>query len=386
MIKIREMFKIIKKIIMEKPKKLLLVGGGHAHIFLIKQFALKPIPGVDLFLVSDSNYQYYSGMAAGYVEGIYGLEEISFDLRKMCRHSGVEFIKGRVTGIDAQNRCVTLESDEIVPFDILSLDTGSDMAGGNVQGVVEFAWCIKPLGNLIALRKNFIGLTAYESQVVIAGAGAAGIEMAFALKALSDIMKKNIEITLAHSGNLILKGYHENVREKTMRKLNRDKIKVLSNHKISSILEKDIFMESGKQINYDFLIWAAGPKANPLYKSSGFSVDKDGYMIVNSYLQSVDYDFIFGAGDCISFSEFAYVKKVGVYAIREAPYLYGNLLRFIRNEGLQRYIPQKNYLAIISAGEKQAIMQYQGMAISGGMSYKLKGFIDCRFMKKFKFY
>ena len=84
---------------MEKFKKLLMVGGGHAHIFLIKQFALKPIPGVDLLLVSDCNYQYYSGMTTGYVEGIYGLDENSFDLKKMCKHSGVEFIKGKITGI-----------------------------------------------------------------------------------------------------------------------------------------------------------------------------------------------------------------------------------------------------------------------------------------------
>ncbi|GCD11923.1 hypothetical protein [Clostridium tagluense] len=106
----------------------------------------------------------------------------------------------------------------------------------------------------------------------------------------------------------------------------------------------------------------------------------------DSYLQSVDYDFIFGAGDCISFYEFSYVKKVGVYAIREAPHLYNNILKFIRNDGLQEYIPQKNYMAIISSGNKKGIIQYKGMAISGGACWKLKDFIHCKFMKKFKFY
>ncbi|MCB2313567.1 FAD-dependent oxidoreductase [Clostridium tagluense] len=371
---------------MEKIKRLLLVGGGHTHIFLIKQFCLNPIPGFEVLLVSDSNYQYYSGMAAGYVEGFYNLDEISFDLKKMCKHGGVEFIHGRITGIDAQNRCVTLESNEIVYFDILSVDTGSDMAGKSVHGVLKYACCIKPLENLFTLRGNFMENIANGSQVVIAGAGAAGIEMAFALKVLSDKIKKNIKITLVHSGNLILKGYHENVREITLRMLSKDKIEVLSNHKILRISEKNIFMESGKQIKYDFLIWAAGPKANPLYKASGFKVDADGYMMVNSYLQSVDYDFVFGAGDCISFYEFSYVKKVGVYAIREAPHLYNNILKFIRNDGLKEYIPQKNYMAIISSGNKKGIMQYKGMAISGGACWKLKDFIDCKFMKKFKFY
>ncbi|MGH4052569.1 MAG: FAD-dependent oxidoreductase [Clostridium sp.] len=69
-------------------------------------------------------------------------------------------------------------------------------------------------------------------------------------------------------------------------------------------------MESGKQLNYDFLVWASGPAANPMYKDSGITVDNAGYMRVNSYLQSVDYPFIFGTGDCSSFSDFEYVKKI----------------------------------------------------------------------------
>ncbi|MGK0467453.1 FAD-dependent oxidoreductase [Clostridium sp.] len=370
---------------MQKPKRLLLVGGGHAHVFLIKQFYLKNIPGLEVVLVTPGQYQYYSGMAAGYVEGIYKEEDMSFDLKKMCQKSRVKYIKGRITGIDAKNRCVKLENHEIVSFDVISVDTGSEMAGKNVQGVVEYAYCVKPLENLFKLRENFIAQMFEESQVVIVGAGAAGIEMAFALKSLSCKMKINVEIILAHSGNSILKGYNENVREKTLKKLEKDKIKILSQSKISSVSEINLFIESGEQIKYDFLVWAAGPKSNPMYKASGFTVDKGGYMVVNRYLQSVDYPFIFGAGDCISFCDFEYVKKVGVYATREAPYLINNILKFIDNEGLKEYIPQVDYLAIISAGNKKGIMQYKGMANMGRLSWKLKDYIDRVFMEKFKY-
>lgn len=371
---------------MQKPKRLLLIGGGHAHVFLIKQFCLKSIEGLEVVLVTACQYQYYSGMAAGYVEGIYKSKDMSFDLKKMCQKSGVKFIQGRITEIDAQNRCVKVENRETVSFDVLSVDTGSEMAGKDIEGVVEYAWCVKPLENLSRLREKFIEQTVDGRNVVIAGAGAAGIEIAFALKALSDKMEKNVKITLVHSGDTILKGYHENVREKTLQKLNKDKIEVLSKHKISKVLETNISLVSGKQINYNFLVWAAGPAANPIYKSAGFTVDKAGYMIVNSYLQSVDYPFIFGAGDCIAFSEFQYVKKVGVYAIREAPYLLVNILRFLKNEELQRYVPQKSYLAIISAGNKKGILQYKSIGTLSSLSWKLKDFIDRRFMKEYQFY
>jgi pyridine nucleotide-disulfide oxidoreductase family protein len=371
---------------MQKPKRLLLVGGGHAHVFLIKQFFLKNIPELEVILVTACQYQYYSGMASGYVEGVYKEEDMSFDLKKMCNRSSVKYIEGRVIGIDAENKCVKLENNETVFFDVISLDTGSEMAGKNVEGVVEYAYCVKPLQNLFKLRENFIEQIFEGSQVVISGAGAAGIEIAFALKGLADKMEKNVKITLLHRGNLILKGYNENIREKTLSKLRKDKIEVLSHHKILKVLENNISMESGRQINYDFLVWGAGPVSNPMYKASGITVDKLGYMLVNRYLQSVDYPFIFGAGDCISFFDFQYVKKVGVYAIREAPYLFNNILKFIKDETLQEYIPQTDYLAIISAGNKKGIMQYKRAAIIGSISWEIKNFIDRGFMKKFKFY
>jgi pyridine nucleotide-disulfide oxidoreductase family protein len=372
--------------VMKKPKILLLVGGGHAHVFLIKQFYLKNIPELEVILVTACQYQYYSGMAAGYVEGVYKEEDMSFDLKKMCQKSRVRYIEGRIIGIDVENKCVKLENNETLSFDVISLDTGSEMAGKSVEGVVEYAYCVKPLENLFKLRENFIEQIFEASQVLISGAGAAGIEIAFALKALADKQKKNVKITLLHRGNLILKGYNENVREMTIRKLNKDKIEVLSQHKILKVLENNLSLESGKQINYDFLVWAAGPVSNPMYKASGITVDKDGYMLVNLYLQSIDYPFIFGAGDCVSFPDFTYVKKVGVYAIREAPYLFNNILKFIKNEALQEYMPQTDYLAIISAGNKKGIMQYKRMAIKGSISWRLKNFIDSGFMKKFKFY
>ncbi len=311
---------------MQKTKRLLLVGGGHAHVFLIKQFFLKNIPELEVVLVTACQYQYYSGMAAGYVEGVYKEEDMSFDLKKMCQKSSVKYIEGRITGIDAENKCVKLENNETLSFDVISLDTGSEMAGKSVEGVVEYAYCVKPLENLFKLRKNFIDQIFEGSQVVISGAGAAGIEIAFALKSLANKMKKNVKITLMHRGNLILKGYNENVRKITIRKLKKDKIEVLSQHTILKVLENNLSLEFGKQINYDFLVWAAGPVSNPMYKASGITVDKAGYMLVNHYLQSVDYPFIFGAGDCISFSDFQYVKKVGVYATKESPYLFNNII------------------------------------------------------------
>ncbi len=369
---------------MKAHKRLLLVGGGHAHIFLIKQFYLKGITDLEVVLVSTSQYQYYSGMASGFVEGIYTQEELSFDFKTMCQKSGVLFIEAKVIQINAINRTIKLEKHEVISFDILSFDTGSEMAGKSMEGVLEYAWCVKPLENLSNLRTNFIEQMQDGDQVFIAGGGAAGVEMSLALRALSHKIKKSVKIALVDRNPLILKGYSKDVRASALRKLNKDKIMVLTNHKISRVYQNSFITESGEQRHHDFLVWAAGPTANQMYKDSGLSVDQDGYMKVNGYLQSIDHPFIFGAGDCISFVNFQYVNKVGVYAVKAAPYLMDNILKYNSGKEMTAYLPQKDYLAILSTGNNTGILQYKGRVISGHLVWKLKDFIDRSFMRKYK--
>ena len=61
-------------------RDLLLVGGGHSHVQVLKHFAMNPVPGVRLTLVSDADVAPYSGMVPGYIAGHYALDEIHIAL------------------------------------------------------------------------------------------------------------------------------------------------------------------------------------------------------------------------------------------------------------------------------------------------------------------
>jgi NADH dehydrogenase FAD-containing subunit len=227
----------------------------------------------------------------------------------MCEKSGIRYIEGRAIAINPKERSVELDTNQTVTFDILSVDTGSEMAGKNLEGVQDYAWCVKPLDNLVKLKSSLMEQIQDGLEVVIAGAGAAGIEIALSLKALSENMKKKINITMVTSGSELLKGHPENVKQITVKKLHQGEIVTLFNHRIAKINKNNLIMASGEQIKYDLLVWAIGPAANKMYKDSGFTVDEAGYMLVNGYLQSVDYPNIFGAGDCISFAGSRTIKK-----------------------------------------------------------------------------
>ena len=83
-------------------RDLVLVGGGHTHILFLKKFAMNPIEGVRITLVSPRGSATYSGMIPGYIAGHYDLDAVQINLRALCRYAGADFIESEVEGIDLQ--------------------------------------------------------------------------------------------------------------------------------------------------------------------------------------------------------------------------------------------------------------------------------------------
>ncbi|MCZ8516951.1 FAD-dependent oxidoreductase [Paenibacillus filicis] len=358
-------------------KTLLLVGGGHAHLHILKQLQTGALPGVRTILISPSEFQYYSGMLSGYIEGVYRLDEIRLSLDHLTRRAGIEWMKDRAVSVDPARQTVLTEQGTTVRYDVVSFDIGSLTAHTEITGVAEHAVMIKPYDAVAEIVEKI----DRAEQIVVAGGGASGVEVSLAIQARRSKSGKLTPVSLISAGGLLSKSgpaFSRKITEIVQGK----GIHLCTNDPVTDLTANRVRLKSGS-LPFDQLLWLAGPRAPAIFSRSEVA-DKAGYLLLNSKLQSVFYPNIFGAGDCVTIDEHPGLDKAGVYAVREAPILWNNLKQFLNDGQLARYKPQRSYLSILSTGGQEGLLLYKGLAFHGGWCWKLKREIDKAFMDNYR--
>jgi NADH dehydrogenase FAD-containing subunit len=364
-------------------KQLVIVGAGHAHLTILKNLPEFINAGHDVTVVSSSSLHYYSGMGPGMLSGIYRPEEIRFDVKKMSQNRGAVFIEDKVVKIHPQKKKIDLQSGQTLPYDLMSVNTGSFVPVEAPDTSDDFVIPVKPIENLLSARYKIIeALKRKELRITIVGGGPTGVEVAGNLDRLVRNESGKCRITLV-AGTRLLRQFKNGVRNRVRNALIRRQVQVVEGSRMSAIKDKSVALADGSEIESDIVFMAVGVKPSPLFKDSGLTIGQDGGMLVNQYLQSVSYPEIFGGGDCISF-EPQPLAKVGVYAVRQNPILFNNLLGFLKDTALEPFKPQKSVLLAFNLGDGTAVVQWHSVVWSGRLGFALKNYIDQTFMKNFQ--
>ena len=177
--------------------------------------------------------------------------------------------------------------------------------------------------------------------------------------------------------------FHDDVKKKISRSLKRRGIEILESGYVEKIKTNEIILESGESYDTDVIFLAIGVKPSPLFKESDLPTGPDGGLLVNQYLQCTEYPEIFGGGDCIYFKNQP-LDKVGVYAVRENPLLYQNLMASFEGRALQSFDPGGDYLLIFIMGDGTGVLRKKWLTFDGRLAFRIKDYIDRRFMNKFQ--
>jgi selenide,water dikinase len=372
-----------------RSRRLLLVGAGHAHVEVLRRWVRRPIPAVTLTVIDGNLRPTYSGMLPGFVAGRYHRDDVEIDLERLCRGSGIELIRDLATAVDADSRNILLQRGGAIPYDVASLDIGSQVAGAELPGVSEHALRARPgmllLRDLEGLIEHAKRMRDLAFRAVVVGGGAGGVELAFCLDArLRRECIPHFEISIVTAEAQPIASGPPALSRSLQRAAQRQGIRLLANTRVTAIEPRQVRLDRGPPLEADAIFWVTGPAAQPLGTRSRLPVDPRGFIEIEDTFQVRGQPDLFAVGDCASLPGMA---KAGVYAVRAAPLLNHNVRARIARADRRRfrhYQPQSNFLSLLNLGDGSALGVKWGLVVRGRLVMWLKDRIDRRFVARYR--
>ena len=373
-------------------RDIVLLGGGHAHVQVLKSFAMRPQAGVRLTLISDDRISPYSGMLPGHLAGLYSAQDIHIDLGRLCEFAGARFVQAQASGLDLQAQQIQLLNRPALRYDLLSLNTGAVPTQPHPDAIT-----VKPISKFLPKWHDLVSRihatagsdaarsdaarseTGASGSVLIVGGGAGGVEIALAARA---VLPEHTRIYLA--GRQLMPGHDPRMARFVTARLQGSGIRWVQ-AEVECGADGSVHLE-GESFAQDHVLWVTGVQAPEWYAHSGLATDNLGFVTVNQHLQSVSHGNVFAAGDLADLGPQARAKS-GVFAVRAGPVLAENLRRAALERPLRVFKAQARHLALLGCADQTAVASRAGVVLGGPVLgpilWRLKDYIDRRFINNF---
>ena len=363
-------------------RDLVLAGGGHCHALVLRSLIKQPLDGIRLTLINETLHTPYSGLLPGYVAGHYRFNDIHIDLQRLCQSGRVRFIHDRVIGLDTAHKKLILANQPAVPYQWLSINTGST-PNLNVVGAARFAIGVKPIARFATVWQQLLAeASTMHCHWAIVGAGAAGVEIALAMRHRLRALAQPVALSLVYSGADILPGYHRRVRNTAARALAAAEVQLVENFTVAEVTPQALIAQDGRALSINQSFWCTPATAPSWPRLAGLATDEAGFIGVNDYLQCLDHEDIFACGDIATLTNQPR-PKAGVFAVRSAPFLAHNLRAMASGKALMPVHLQRHFLSLITLGEQHAVGQRAGLTFAGHWVWRWKDYLDRHFMAQF---
>lgn len=371
---------------MAKPQRLLLLGGGHAHLGVLADLAERPLPGWQVQLVTPYRRQIYSGMLPGWVAGHYRLGECAIALDTLAERAGATLHTTAGTGLDLERNLLHCLDGTQLPFDRISIDTGPVAALDDLPGAALHALPVRPIEGFVAAWPGVVQRIATQRQrfeLVVLGAGAAGVELALAIHHLASTQGwSHLHITLVGGSDQPLDGVAPGARRRVSRLLAKRRMGWVGGRRAVRVdAGQLVFGDGGAPLPFGACLAVTGAAAPEWPRNSGLDTDERGFIRVQRTLQSTSHPQVTAAGDIAAYADAR--PKSGVFAVRAGPVLAQNLRALCTDQPPTNWTPQERALYLVSTGNHRAIAAWGRWAWSGAWVWRWKERIDRGFVAKF---
>ncbi len=204
--------------------------------------------------------------------------------------TGIQFVRGWVTSIDADARTVRIDDEFVLRYDTLVYALGSVADTDAVPGVEEFAHTLNSAHDAKALAEELDRLG--NAAVVVAGGGLTGIESA------AEIAEQHpsIDVFLTsrdEPGSMM----GEKARARLHAGLARLGVQVRAGADIVKVMADGVALADGEVVGAQAVLWTTGVRVSPLAAAAGLAVDDRGRIVTDVFLRSVSHPNVYAVGD-----------------------------------------------------------------------------------------
>ncbi len=372
--------------------QLVLVGGGHSHLAVLRSFGMRPLQGVQITLIAKELQAPYSGMLPGLIAGTYSFDECHVDLLRLASFAGARLIHGEVEGIDTAFKRVSILGRPAYRYDILSLDVGIAPWLDGIKGARQNAIAVKPISEFYPAWLTLLERCMRPQgprKIAIIGGGAAGYEIALAMsrrilaEAQAKGITKNAFSFALFAGKSLLPALNPHARQLARQELARAGLLLIEHDIVHEITIEEVILASGRSMAFDVAVMCTEGKAAAWFGGAGLPLDENGFLAVQATLQSDNDPDVFASGDCAALIG-NQRPKAGVFAVRQGPYLANNIRKRFDRRALAQYRPQRHFLMLLSNGRQSAMAVRGAFTLRGALMWRWKDRIDRRFIRRFQ--
>lgn len=353
-------------------KKIIIVGGGFGGLNLAKKLSGNRL--FEVTLVDLNNYHFFPPLLYQVSTAFIEPSNISYPFRKMFQgHDNLRFFMGGLVKIVPETNTIETENGSL-SYDYLVLAMGTETNFFGNENVKNNALPMKTIDDALYIR-NHILLRLEEAvrsssirdkdrlaNIVIAGGGPTGVEMAGMLAEMSqNIASKDYPETSGKGGNIylidglptLLGPMSSKAQAEAYKVLKKLGVKILLNTLVNDYVNNEVILSNGEKIKSATLIWASGVIAREAPGLSPDAITKGRRIIVDEINRVKGYGNIFAIGDqCFQTSDKNYPNghpQLAQVAIQQGKLLASNLNKLQQRKDPQAFIyNNKGSMAIIS--------------------------------------
>ncbi len=385
--------------------RIVILGAGFGGLLTALTLAKQNYSG-EIVLVDARDHHTYSPwlyevatgflLAGGKREAVLMKRSAIFPIKEIIKPwPRLRFRQGKVVALEVHDQYVVLEDGNTLRYDQLVIALGSEPEFYNIPGLAEHCMALKSVDDALLVRDRVMALIDQTengqkkmARVVIAGAGATGVETASELvntikhhcESLINC-RGQVEVTLVEAGPTVLAPFPVSLQQWASARLLQLGVKLQTNSTITKVEANKIILKDA-ELPFDLCVWTGGVRPNSVFATWGLPKDARGRIQVDEYLRVAGLQNVFALGDGAAFIDPRTQKPApgtAWVAMDQGKRLGDNLSRLSLGQSIRPFTLPKNYPAVLEIGGRFAVATIGGFNFKDQLAHLVRRVIDLNY-------